>query len=368
MAVIREYLHRCVPRAAVYAALACLAVGLAAVVANAWDICFSGTGDTCCVGEWLINYGGGFVRRGLGGTVIFWSAELTGLRPRLILFAILVTCYTLTFGALGIALLRSREITALDLLLVLSPFAALFPAIHHVAGQRKEVLLFAIMGLAYVTDLGALRSTARYLFWALVLATLVAVHDGVFLFVPLFILYLTVLTPPSYPVGLRGVLLGLPAFAVFLLGYARSSHVDLAAICATMEKYEKGMWCIRTAPGEFPYAVSWLKATALDGVRSVARRYDLLTGSLTLLAGATGLLPVGVALARDSARLRQAIDRMSAPRLYLAGCIAALLTLFVVANDWNRWFYVITSMLTMIHFAAQDRSEVVATEGEPSTC
>jgi hypothetical protein len=33
-------------------------------------------------------------------------------------------------------------------------------------------------------------------------------------------------------------------------------------------------------------------------------------------------------------------------------CLAAVVPLFIVASDWSRWFYVTTSLLTLIHFAA----------------
>jgi hypothetical protein len=350
---VLRLLYRQPPRAAAYAAVACLAAALCIIIANSNSAVFSGRADAYCVGEWLINYAGGFVRRGLGGALILSASEVFGLKPRLILFAVLAACYTTIFVTLAAIALRTKELTFLDLLLIVSPFAALFPAFHQVAGQRKEVLLFAMAALAYVTGIGALDSIAKYVFWSVALGILVAVHDGLVFFLPLFILYLRVLTPSAHPVGMRALALGLPALVVFVLGYAHSSHVDIGAICALMEKSAPGQWCIETSTTQFPFAASWLRATALDGMRSVAGRFTVLSGAATVLAGAVGLVPVALAMKTDSAILRGAVDDLPFARWFPAVSCAGIALLFVVANDWNRWFYIVTSLLTMIHFAAR---------------
>ena len=48
--------------------------------------------------EWLINYSGGFVRRGLPGTLIGTLSEATGLRANLIVIITSLACY-LTLAA-----------------------------------------------------------------------------------------------------------------------------------------------------------------------------------------------------------------------------------------------------------------------------
>jgi hypothetical protein len=118
-------------------------------------------------------------------------------------------------------------------------------------------------------------------------------------------------------------------------------------------------------PGQFVFAASWLHATALDGLRSVVDRYSLRSGALTLLIGSAGLPPLGVALARNLATAtRPARDLLLSP-LFLAVCLISTAIVFVVGNDWNRWLYIVTSILTMMHFAircrAQEESAAIVT-------
>ena len=341
---------------AVYVALGLLVLALGSVVVGSYHVSFSGADDSCCVSEWLINYGGGFVRRGLGGTLILGAASLTGSSPRVIVFTLLAGSYTLFFAALGAMVWRLRKVDYLELFLVVSPFAALFPVIHRVAGQRKEILMLALAALAGATGLGRLDSVAKYLCWSLMFAVIVAIHDGSIFFLPLFVLYFAVMTPRRYPIGYRALALLLPAGLVFILGYFRSTHVDITAICAAMSAAAKGDWC---APGSAA-AASWLGASALDGIRAVIRGYSESPGpALALLAGCVGLLPVVIALRRERARLQSAIGDLPFRQgfLWLSGFGIAIV--FCVAYDGNRWLYIITVMLTLTHFAArgEDRWE-----------
>jgi hypothetical protein len=348
-------LWRPAPRALQYVAACVLLAAFAAVLAISHRSVFSGHADSFIVSEWLINYADGFVRRGLGGATILWLSSTLNASPRVLVFAILAVCYALIFTSVAIMTLRLRDATYLELLLAISPFAALFPLLHKVAGQRKEILLLALAGIAGTTRAGRLDGVAKYAGWSLAFALLVAVHDGSIFFLPLFVIYLRVLTPPEYPVGYRVVLLLLPAAGVFLLSYLRSAHVDVDAICAAMDRAAKGDWCVAVPGKSFSFAAEWLNASVFDGLRSVNVRY--MAGSfaelpLTLLAGAVGLLPVIVALRKDPALVR-AVHDLPLRSLFVWLSLFALLLVFAVGSDWNRWFYIATSLLTLMHFAAR---------------
>jgi hypothetical protein len=353
---------RLAPRGLQYVTVGVLLAACGVVLAYSYRTVFSGHADSFTVSEWLINYAGGFVRRGLGGATILWLATLTNESPRVVLFAILVACYAVIFASVAIMVLRLRQATYLELLLAISPFAALFPVLHKVAAQRKEVLLLALAGIAGTTAAGRLDSGAKYAGWSLAFALLVATHDGSIFFLPLFVIYLRVLTPPEHPMGYRAVLLLLPAACVFVSSWLFSAQVDVGAICAAMDRAAKGNWCLSAPTETFPFAAAWLKASTLDGLHSVLVRYSVPSFSalpLTLLAGAAGLLPVVVALRKDGV-LSRAVDDLPMRHLFAWSALVAVALVFAVANDWNRWFYIVTSLLTLLHFAARAQSRVPA--------
>ena len=336
------------PPAAIYIALGVLAAALAQTIAHSYRVSFSGVGDSCCVSDWLINYSGGFVRRGLSGTCILWIARILGTSPRAIVFAVLAVCYTLFFVSLAVLVARARKLDWLELLLAVSPFATLFPAFHPVAGQRKEILMLSLAAVAGATGLGRLDSVAKYIGWSLVFAAIVAIHDGSIFFLPLFIIYLRIVTPPASAMGYRAALLLLPATAVFFMGYIRSGSVDVATICATIEAGAKGNWC---GAGS---AVAWLNANATYGVESVIRGYTasstvFVTG--TLLPGLAGLMPALATLRTDRAAVHRAVADLPLKQLFVGLSGLSIAVLFCVADDGNRWFYITTVFLTLMHFS-----------------
>ena len=348
--VFVRILHR-TPRWAGYLTAAVLAAALALVIASSYRDSFSGLRDACCVSEWLINYKGGFVRRGLGGTAILWLASLSGLSPRAVVFAVLASSYALFFASLAALVLRIRNIDYLELLLAVSPFAALFPVVHHVASQRKEVLILALAGVAAATTLGRLDSIAKYLGWSLVFAVIVAIHDGSIFFLPLFVIYLRVVTPAAYPMGYRAWALLLPAAGVFFLGYIRSNTADITALCAAMDAALNGRSCLTNS------AAVWLHTSALDGVRTALKGYVTSPTALllTLLPGAAGLIPVIIALRADAATLSRAVAGLPFQRYFVWLSALSIAVLFCIAIDGNRWFYIATVLLTLMHFAARLR-------------
>jgi hypothetical protein len=355
-------LWRPAPRILQYATAFVLLAALCGMVAISHRVVFSGEADSFAVSEWLINYAGGFVRRGLGGATILWLASALNESPRVVLFAILLVCYAIIFASVAAMMLRLRDANYLELLLAISPFATLFPLLHKVAGQRKEVLILALAGVAGTTSAGRLDSGAKYVGWSLAFALLVATHDGSIFFLPLFVIYLQMLAPPRRPLAYRAVLLLLPAAGVFLLSCLRSAQVDVGAICAAMYRAAQGGWCIAAPADSFPFAAAWLKASALEGLRSVIVRYtagSFTTLPLTLLAGAAGLIPVVIALRRDTALL-PAVQALPLRSSFVWLSILAVTPVFAVGNDWNRWFYIATSLLTLLHFAVRYREITLA--------
>jgi len=100
--------------------------------------------NSFAVFDWLIDYQGGFVRRGLIGEGIHQLAQFTTISPIVFVFALQATAFA-SFLYFSYALLRRRPALAPFALLILSPFLFRF-AIHDEQGSfRKEILFFALL-------------------------------------------------------------------------------------------------------------------------------------------------------------------------------------------------------------------------------
>lgn len=94
------------------------------------------------IGEWLISYASGFVRRGLPGSAIYGAASLWELSPIYLIWFASLFSYLILAGLLW-SLCRTRMSSAL----MLSPMILLGPIIGNFL-IRKDVLALALYGLS----------------------------------------------------------------------------------------------------------------------------------------------------------------------------------------------------------------------------
>ncbi|SDB22170.1 hypothetical protein SAMN03097699_0160 [Flavobacteriaceae bacterium MAR_2010_188] len=109
-------------------------------------IMFSRIQQGYIVGEWLINYSGGFTRRGLSGYSIGLLSELFNVSQNNIVKVIQIVLY-LIFQLLLIMNVWKRRINFWILIILFSPATLLFPILDNNAVGRKEILLLILFGL-----------------------------------------------------------------------------------------------------------------------------------------------------------------------------------------------------------------------------
>ena len=95
--------------------------------------------------DWLINYQGGFIRRGLIGELLFQTHYFLSINLDILVFCFVVFLYSI----LSILLIKSvkyLETSKIDTLIFLSPGFFLYPIMNSEVIGRKEILLFVILG------------------------------------------------------------------------------------------------------------------------------------------------------------------------------------------------------------------------------
>ena len=92
--------------------------------------------------DWLINYQGGFTRRGLIGEILFQIYDLTTFKLS-ILILVLVSSLYLVFYYFLFNSIKILKISWLNLLVFLSPLFFLYPITNSKVTGRKEIMLIA---------------------------------------------------------------------------------------------------------------------------------------------------------------------------------------------------------------------------------
>jgi hypothetical protein len=98
------------------------------------------------VGDWLINYSGGFVRRGLPGAIALFLQKHTGIAPQWHVWWMQCCVFVLLLVCIA-RLSRGLRWTPLLAAILLSPVGIGSTMTDPDSGVRKEVLLFAALGI-----------------------------------------------------------------------------------------------------------------------------------------------------------------------------------------------------------------------------
>ena len=98
--------------------------------------------------DWLINYQGGFTRRGLIGEILYTLYSLTNIRLDLLLYLFVMTLY-ITFFYFLFKILDKTNLDFLNTLIIFSPLSFIYLATSKTLAGRKEILLFFLITIFF---------------------------------------------------------------------------------------------------------------------------------------------------------------------------------------------------------------------------
>jgi hypothetical protein len=311
-------------------AIACLRYGKEIIAGgSAWK-----------TGDWLINYEGGWVRRGFIGQVLF---ELSRFGAPLLWSTFILQCAT--FIALALCVLKLFFWTNKNsswVIFLLSPaFIFLFPFYDTEAGFRKEILVFLSFCLLAI---GLLKDgkRQRYLIGSVIVYAVAAISHELSVLCVVFFLYL--LHQYSKENRLLAVRYGIAYMVLALLGLGfallNPGNADVQSkICKSLiDSHLKDHICYG--------GIAWLQFNSSYGFSKVletAWKAVIFYLPRLMLALAPFML---------AGFLRKNI-------LIFAVGFAVFLPLFFVAIDWGRWIHIYIFFMTIILFVEAIRTRVV---------
>ena len=314
-----------------------------AVLAIAFKRSAVGSFDAYGVGDWLINYAPGFIRRGLGGFVILKVAALASLRPETVAFIVKAACLGLIYLGSAWLFMRCERPRAIDFVLLLSPCTFLFPILDQSGGGRKEIALLALMTFwALRRARGQAMPGSLAVSLALLLLTLL--HEGLFFFFPLVLVLLPAMHgKPAYRLAqIAGILMPSAALMAWfdLLQpkvTAQTIHVIARQISATDAlRWEDG-------------SIASMGSSVTEGFNNAMWEFARDWGWLSLLIGLAWSMAL-IAYALWSGPLR-AVLVSNARAIVLALCCQV--PLYLVTTDSGRWLYTSATLLTVFYFGIQ---------------
>lgn len=303
------------------------------------------------IGDWLINYEGGFVRRGFAGEVFLYAGRVLHVSPVNLVLPASLLCYAIMLFAVW-KLLQVPNWNPWIIALVISPVTLSFGILNIGGWGRKEILYLAGLSILLLLLLRPkLKDWVLIAAMTLICPLMVLCHEPLICFFPYYLGALVIARHSvrgAMNVALLPILFS--AAALILVVHHPGDATTAAKICDSLGALKKHV----CGGGAIDYlATTKQSARALVTEDIHAYRYYTLY-PIWAIAGSIPLVMAFASLWRYS-RTRFALKALAIATV--ASC-AASTVLFVYAVDWGRWIYIhIFSIFLILLFIDLRRQE-----------
>ena len=287
------------------------------------------------MGDWLINYTNGLVRRGLFGEIAMQIHRWFGTSPVDVVLASKYIAYAVLCGSI-LLLAIVKGIGFIEVLLLISPWALMFDLNDPGGSGRKEILLFAsVTFFAFLQVFSKLPSKSilkRWDFYYLIIVMIVMAftHEGLIFFFPFFYLpfYLKRgFNKSDFLIFFIPYLISLLVLAVLYV-FFKGNKETADAICASLNP-----WSVNGSLG-------------CDAIHILAGKHP--KAHIGFIKSFTPLLLLTMIPIYCYGRW---VAGLTKHHLLLAMMLTMVLTipLYGIAIDWGRWIH-ISGLLFFITF------------------
>lgn len=295
------------------------------------------------IGDWLINYQGGFVRRGLIGEGIFRLSAVLGINPDRLVILVHIMCYTVFFG-FAFLLLRQQKVLWRYFPLIISPAIFLFQIYDPQGGYRKEILFIAVLAFLVWAAKSLSEQTFVRWFYAVLLAypAFVLSHEVLIIWLPILLIVYTGTVPFTRKrLLILGTLCALSVLALMASLVFRGEPNTAAAIAFSLRG--AGYMNLNAAIA----ALAASPAQGLEMTKSFIAKGDYWVNyPQTLVLASLAFIPVRTRLV--------ALFTPKSAALFLVSLVGTALVM-TVAADWGRFLYVLVISLFLLSFLTEEK-------------
>lgn len=288
------------------------------------------------ISEWLINYQGGFTRRGLLGESALLMSNLfnVSIRKIILLFQIIsVGLYlTLTFY-----FLKNIKKYYLLIFAIFSPVYLLYPVAELESLGRKEILLFIFYLIFINFNLKNTENYKNYLLIFFLLPLICLIWEGSVIY---FIYFLTIAVVNQLPKKKINYLILFFSFLpcigtfIFIVLSSKLSTAQIMQICISINEECYG-------------AMKYLSHSLNDNISEVIIKFKFEYFLRYFFAFILGYLPLFILI--NISKFKKNICAISLQKLYLI-LITSNFIFYFIAIDWARWINISYVMNILLYF------------------
>ena len=300
--------------------------------------------------DWLINYQGGFVRRGLIGEILYQIHNLTTIRLDLIIFFTVSLLYILFYKNF-LKIIKSLNYHFLNLLIIFSPLSFVWPVMEEKASGRKDILFLFLLSIIALHLKKIDFSKQKYLI-ILFSGIVVFSHTGfLFLLAPFIIIFLFINKDKSFQLILKETIYIMLSLFLFLIIIANNKVISadqIQIICDSVSNFVRS----DCATNGYIPTLGWSLEQNLSLKKSLwMREYYHLFFSIAFIVG---FLPLIIVLYYSRFLKFKKINLIFFYILFLV----TTLPLYYVGVDYGRYLH-LTYLSSIIIYAVALQNKVI---------
>ena len=299
-------------------------------------------GNDSTISEWLINYTGGFTKRGIIGQICIWFAENLNLNLRFIIFFFQTIILFIYFSLLFL-FFNKINVNKIMLFSIFSPIFILYPIAEIEVLARKELFIFSFL-LTYLLIKNK-NFKSSFIFFALPVCILI--WEPVIFFFP-FLIALEVINNKyknTKEILFRGIYVFIPSITVVIYIILNSTSVENHVVMANYLKTNFNENCYMSCSLLKSKSTIYQQFNPLSVYNfEVVIRYILI---MIIGFGPLLFLSYYSTLKLKKLFFFDNFNNLFTPQLIL---LSPVLLLFAMGYDWGRWVNISYVFANLFYF------------------
>ena len=303
-------------------------------------------GNDTSISEWLINYQGGFTRRGLGGEINIFLSSLLSLSLRDSILLLQITIHTI-YLILVLIYLKDLRLSILQIFAFFSPIFLLYPIVEIESLGRKEILISLCFVSFLILSEKKIKSIFINLFIGLTFPILCLIWEEVILFAPFFAVVLIIKNKLNTfrEVIIKMLTIFLPSLIAMSIIFLYPLSIDGHAIMCDYLQKEFAERCYMSAN-------LLIKNTIYFDTFGIHKSVNFFPHYFRyILIFLVGFMPLHLLLNKNKfTKNDNFINKNFNPILLFFFLYSPILLLFAFGHDWGRWIHLTYSLSILLYF------------------
>ena len=291
------------------------------------------------ISEWLINYQGGFTRRGLIGEIVFQISKLSSLTIRETILTFQITTYLLYFYLLY-KFLKDTNNNILFIFAIFSPLFVIYPIAEVEVLGRKEIFIY--ISFLLVVNIFSIKNiqNRHYFYFSIILMISCLIWEGFVIYISYFIFILilknNLVLNKSFLTKLTISLIPL-SISFYFVFFHRLDENGLKMMCQSIN--------------ECYGAISYLNRSLSSNISEVTSKFQISFLIRYILVVIIGFFPLFLLIKNSKLNYKQKFKNDYFYLIFFIIIFTPSLIFYYIAQDWGRWVSIsyTLSLLTYVY-------------------